>query len=76
MYENFTPGRNIWKKVGRWLFVTMERVAVVVIILAITYFGIKLLYPYNIGWFGLIFIIANLLLAGFLILPSPSNPNG
>jgi len=37
MYDNFTPGRNIWKKVGRWLFMTMERVGILIIMFVITY---------------------------------------
>lgn len=76
MYENFTPGRNIWKKVGRWLFMTMERVGILVVMFMITYGLIKTLYPYNIGWFVLILIVSNLFLTVFLVLPSPSNPNG
>ncbi len=76
MYEHFTPGRNIWKKVSRWLFFTMERIFVLVIVFGITYLMIKSFYPYNIGKYGLILIISNTLLAGFLILPSPSNPMG
>lgn len=76
MYEHFTPGRNIWKKVSRWMFFTMERIFVLAIDFAITYLMIKSFYPYNIGWFGLVLIISNVMLGGFLILPSPSNPMG
>ncbi|WP_273705668.1 hypothetical protein [Leuconostoc mesenteroides] len=76
MYEHFTPGRNIWKKVSRWMFFTMERIFVLVIVFGITYLMIKSFYPYNIGKYGLILIISNALLAGYLILPSPSNPMG
>ena len=64
MYEHFTPGRNIWKKVSRWMFFTMERIFVLVIVFGITYLMIKSFYPYNIGKYGLILIISNLLLAG------------
>ena len=74
MYEHFTPGRNIWKKVSRWMFFTMERIFVLVIVFGIVLPMIKSLNPYNIGRYGLILIISNALLAGFLILPSPSNP--
>ncbi|BAX72683.1 hypothetical protein [Leuconostoc mesenteroides] len=72
MYEHFTPGRNIWKKVSRWMFFTMERIFVLVIVFGITYLMIKSFYPYNIGKYGLILIISNALLAGYLVLPSPS----
>ncbi|MCT4404077.1 hypothetical protein EFT43_03925 [Leuconostoc falkenbergense] len=76
MYDHFTPGRNIWKKVSRWMFFTMERIFVLVIVFGITYLMIKSFYPYNIGKYGLILIMSNALLAGYLILPSPSNPMG
>ncbi|MET3356705.1 hypothetical protein [Leuconostoc citreum] len=76
MYDRFTPGRNIWKKVSRWMFFTMERIFVITIVFGITYLMIKSLYPYNIGRYGLVLIISNIFLAGFLILPSPSNPMG
>ncbi|MGC2988359.1 hypothetical protein ACPUD1_09875, partial [Leuconostoc mesenteroides subsp. dextranicum] len=76
MYEHFTPGRNIWKKVSRWMFFTMERIFVLVIVFGITYLMIKSFYPYNIGKYGLILIVSNAFLAGLLILPSPSNPMG
>lgn len=52
MYEHFTPGRNIWKKVSRWMFFTMERIFVLVIVFGITYLMIKSFYPYNIGKYG------------------------
>ncbi|WP_237047427.1 hypothetical protein [Leuconostoc gelidum] len=54
----------------------MERIFVLAIVFGITYLMIKSFYPYNIGRYGLILIISNALLAGFLILPSPSNPMG
>ncbi len=76
MYEQFTPGRNIWKKVSRWFFFTMERIAILVVMFAITYVMIKQLYPYDVGLYGLLFVLNNLILTVYLILPSPSNPNG
>ncbi|MGR8823215.1 hypothetical protein [Leuconostoc citreum] len=76
MYEQFTPGRNIWKKVPHFLFLTMNRIAILVFMFVVTYLMIKQFYPYNIGWLGLVLIINNLIMTGFLILPSPSNPNG
>ena len=76
MYEKFTPGRNIWKKVSRYFFFTMERITIVGIMFGITYIMIKQIFPYNIGMYGLILIINNVLLTIFFILPSPSNPNG
>ncbi|MFH0349141.1 hypothetical protein ACG92U_02570 [Leuconostoc citreum] len=54
----------------------MERIFVITIVFGITYLMIKSLYPYNIGRYGLVLIISNIFLAGFLILPSPSNPMG
>lgn len=76
MYEQFTPGRNIWKKVSRWFFFTMERIGIMVVMFIITYLMIKQFYPYDIGLYGLLFAINNVLLTLYLMLPSPSNPNG
>lgn len=76
MYEQFTPGRNIWKKVSRWFFFTMERIAIIAVMFVITYVMIKKLYPYNISIYGVLFGLNNLILTVYLILPSPSNPNG
>lgn len=76
MYEKFTPGRNIWKKVSRWFFFTMERIAVIGIMFGLTYVLIKKFFPYDIGIYGFILAFNNVLLTIFLILPSPSNPNG
>ncbi|MCK8605674.1 hypothetical protein LNP18_06100 [Leuconostoc citreum] len=76
MYEQFIPGRNIWKKVSRWFFFTIERLIVIGIMLGFTLMCVNKVFPYDIGIYGLIFIVSNIFLTLFFILPSPSNPNG
>jgi hypothetical protein len=74
-YEQVLPGRNIWKKVSRWLFMTVERLIVAAAIFFPTVIIINYAYPYNIGWLGLMFGLLMLILYIYLVLPAPSNPN-
>ncbi|MFT8757344.1 hypothetical protein [Leuconostoc pseudomesenteroides] len=74
-YEQVLPGRNIWKKVSRWLFMTVERLAVAAAVFFPTVLIVNYAYPYNVGCLGLLFGLLMAVLYVYLILPAPSNPN-
>lgn len=71
--NEFLPGRNIWKRVNRWLFLSISRIIVAAVFFFLTVFGLNF-FPYNIGRWGFGFITFNIILAVFMMLPSSAQP--
>lgn len=75
-YYDFPPGNNIWRKPVRFLFLNLERIAVLSVYFIIGF----LLYQFGLfSWHPTIpnvaFVILILVLSIYSILPAPSNPN-
>ncbi|CAK1251375.1 hypothetical protein [Fructobacillus fructosus] len=71
--NEFLPGRNIWKRVNRWLFLSITRIIIAAVFFFLTVFGLNF-FPYNIGRWGFGFIVFNVILAVFMMLPSSAQP--
>ncbi|CAK1253700.1 hypothetical protein [Fructobacillus tropaeoli] len=71
--NEFLPGRNIWKRVNRWLFLSISRIIIAAVFFFWTVLGLNF-FPYNIGKWGFGFIAFNILLAIFMMLPSSAQP--
>lgn len=71
--NEFLPGRNIWKRVNRWLFLSISRIFIAAVFFAWTILGLNF-FPYNIGRWGFGFIVFNIMLSIFMMLPSSAQP--
>ncbi|KRN74794.1 hypothetical protein IV73_GL001071 [Weissella kandleri] len=74
-YTTFNPGRNIWRKMSKFLFLTGERLGVLGVFGLLVLITAQKIFPYNLGWQGVVYIICGFLLTIFLVLPAPSHPN-
>lgn len=74
-YTQFYPGRNFRRKAGQFMFMTFERIGILMLGGAFLLFTLKNLFPYNIGWAGLVYLIAGIALLINLELPAAGTPD-
>lgn len=74
-YKRFQPGRNVWKKMSRFLFLSAERIAIAFGMFVANYIIIRAVFPYTFPWPKVLFIFLSVVVTIFFLLPAPSNPS-
>lgn len=74
-FKQFQPGRNIWTKSRRLIFLSFERLIILFIVFIGMYFVINTAFSYLWDMPKILYVLNTVAFGIFLIRTAPSNPN-